>query len=219
MGQLKTSFLCAVKSPASSASSIPRAGLHKCFNGNLLYHGIPMDDRENSSRSQFGGRTLSGKALMDWCETAARQGYYAREGTPERQFGKDFLWFLWCGRNSPFAATISQQFERRLIADQATRPSQKPYYSFYNEDAVCVRILAAGGRALPYRQRPCAGQDQGRRKPDQGGRPPDRDRRRLLPRVPAHHRHRGLYAGIRFPGHPHHGTRAVSVQTQRHSGQ
>ena len=106
-----------------------------------------MDDRGEFLTFSFGGKTLSGKALMDWCETAARQGYYAREGTPERQFGKDFLWFLWCGRNSPsFGRDHIATFERRLIADQATWAEPKnPYYSFYNEDAVCVRILREFG--------------------------------------------------------------------------
>ena len=84
---------------------------------------------------------------MDWCETVAREGYYAREGTPERQFGKDFLWFLWCGRNSPsFGRDHIATFERRLIADQSTWAEPKnPYYSFYNDSEVCVRILREFG--------------------------------------------------------------------------
>ena len=84
---------------------------------------------------------------MDWCETVAREGYYAREGTEERQFGKDFLWFLWCGRNSPsFGRDRIATFERRLIEDKSTWAEPKnPYYSFYNEDAACVRILQEFG--------------------------------------------------------------------------
>ena len=148
MGQLKNSFLRSEKLQRHIRFLYSKGGLYKCFNGNLLYHGcIPMDDRGEFLTFSFGGKTLSGKALMDWCETAARQGYYAREGTPERQFGKDFLWFLWCGRNSPsFGRDHIATFERRLIADQATWAEPKnPYYSFYNEDAVFVRILREFG--------------------------------------------------------------------------
>ena len=40
-------------------------------------------------------------------------------------FGKDFLWFLWCGRNSPsFGRDHIATFERRLIADQSTWQNQ-----------------------------------------------------------------------------------------------
>ena len=85
---------------------------------------------------------------MDFCETVAREGYYAREGTPERQFGKDSLWFLWCGRNSPsFGRDHIATFERRLIADQSTWAEPKnPYYSFYKRQrGVRAHTCASSG--------------------------------------------------------------------------
>ncbi len=144
MAQLKNAFLRSEKLQRHIRFLYSKGGLYKCFNGNLLFHGcIPMDENGEFLKFSFGGRELSGKALMDWCETVAREGYYAREGTPERQFGKDFLWFLWCGRNSPsFGRDHIATFERRLIKDESTWAEPKnPYYSYYNEDAVCVRIL------------------------------------------------------------------------------
>ena len=148
MDQLKQSFLHSEKLQRHINFLYSKGGLYKCFNSNLLYHGcIPMDDKGEFLRFSFGGQTLSGKALMDWCEATARAGYYAREGTHERQFGKDFLWFLWCGRNSPlFGRDHITTFERRLVADKDTWIEPKnPYYSFYNEDEVCQRILREFG--------------------------------------------------------------------------
>ena len=148
MDRLKHSFLHSEKLQRHIGFLYSKGGLYKCFNGNLLFHGcIPMDDKGEFLQFEFGGKTLSGKALMDFCETVAREGYYAREGTEERQFGKDFLWFLWCGRNSPsFGRDHIATFERRLIADKATWAEPKnPYYSFYNDSAVCVRILREFG--------------------------------------------------------------------------
>ena len=54
---------------------------------------------------------------------------------------------MWCGRNSPsFGRDHIATFERRLIADQSTWAEPKnPYYAFYNEDEVCVRILREFG--------------------------------------------------------------------------
>ena len=148
MDRLKHSFLHSEKLQRHIGFLYSKGGLYKCFNGNLLFHGcIPMDDKGEFLQFEFSGKTLSGKALMDFCETVAREGYYAREGTEERQFGKDFLWFLWCGRNSPsFGRDHIATFERRLIADKATWAEPKnPYYSFYNDSAVCVRILREFG--------------------------------------------------------------------------
>lgn len=142
--QLKDSFLRSEKLQRHIRFLYSKGGLYKCYNGNLLYHGcIPMDESGDFLKFSFGGQLLSGKALMDWCETVARQGCYAHEGTDERQFGKDFLWFLWCGRNSPlFGRDHMATFERRLIEDESTWVEpQNPYYSFYNDADVCVRIL------------------------------------------------------------------------------
>lgn len=148
MAQLKNAFLRSEKLQTHIRFLYSKGGLYKCFNGNLLYHGcIPMNEDGAFMEFKFGGKVLSGKALMDYCEAVARQGYYAREGTSERQFGKDFLWFLWCGRHSPlFGRDHISTFERRLIADERTWAEPKnAYYSHYNDAAVCNRILKAFG--------------------------------------------------------------------------
>ncbi|MCQ5128983.1 fructose-1,6-bisphosphatase [Butyricicoccus faecihominis] len=148
MAQLKNAFLRSEKLQRHIRFLYSKGGLYKCFNGNLLYHGcIPMTEDGQFMQFTFDHKTYSGKALLDYAETVARQGYYAREGTAERQFGKDFLWFLWCGRHSPlFGRDHIATFERRLIADQTIWAEPKnPYYSYYNEDEVCVRILAEFG--------------------------------------------------------------------------
>lgn len=146
--QLKNSFLRSEKLQRHIRFLYSKGGLYKCYNGNLLYHGcIPMDDDGEFLRFSFGGQTLSGKALMDWCESVARQGYYAHEGTEERQFGQDFLWFLWCGRHSPlFGRDHMTTLERRLLVDETTWVEPKnPYYSYCNDVEVCDRILKEFG--------------------------------------------------------------------------
>lgn len=148
MAQLKNAFLRSEKLQRHIRFLYSKGGLYKCFNGNLLYHGcIPMTEDGQFMPFTFDGKTYAGKALLDYADAAARQGYYAREGTAERQFGKDFLWFLWCGRHSPlFGRDHIATFERRLIADESTWAEPKnAYYNYYNQDEVCVRILAEFG--------------------------------------------------------------------------
>lgn len=153
MEQLKTAFLRSEKLQRHVRFLYSKGGLYRCYNGNLLFHGcIPMDEEGNFLKFNIGCRGLSGKEFMDHADAVARQGYYAEQGTPERQFGRDFLWFLWCGRNSPlFGRDHIATFERRLLKDESLWMEEKnPYYRFYNEEDTCVRILREFGLEGPH---------------------------------------------------------------------
>ena len=79
-----------------------RGAVYKVFNGNLLFHGaVPMTADGAFAPECFEGREYSGKALFDYCDRRARQGYFAPPGSAERTAGQDFLWYLWCGSLSP----------------------------------------------------------------------------------------------------------------------
>ncbi len=113
-------------------------------NGNLMYHGvIPMTEDGSFAAETFEGETYSGRALLDYCDARARRGYFAPEGSAERQSGQDFLWYLWCGKLSPlFGRSAMTTFERLYIADPATYTEVKdPYYTWYDDEDACVRIL------------------------------------------------------------------------------
>ena len=92
-----------------------------------------------------GGR--SGKALMDYCDKKARSGYFAKIGTAQRQAGKDFLWFLWCGKDSPLCARKKiATFERLLIEDKETWIEPKnAYYKSWDDEKIAVKILEEFG--------------------------------------------------------------------------
>ena len=115
---------------------------------NLLYHGVvPMTRSGSFSVERFEGHSYSGRALMDYCDERARRGYFGPEGSLARQSGQDFLWYLWCGKLSPlFGRSAMTTFERLYIADPATHEEVKdPYYTWYNEEAACRRILSEFG--------------------------------------------------------------------------
>lgn len=153
MEQLKFAFQRSEKLQKHTKFLYSKGGLYKCYNGNLLFHGcIPMNDNGSFMAFDTGHGALAGKAFLDYAETTARQGYYAKVGTREKQFGKDFLWFLWCGRNSPlFGRDRITTFERRLIAAEETWTEGKnPYYTYCNDAEVCVRILAEFGLEGPH---------------------------------------------------------------------
>lgn len=125
-----------------------KGGLYKTINGNLLFHGcIPMNPDGSLMRFTIGGKERSGKRFLDYAEKTARKAYYDKRGSDERQFGMDFLWWLWAGRNSPiFGRDRMTTFERRFIAVQDTWTEPKnAYYTHYEDPAVCEMLLKEFG--------------------------------------------------------------------------
>ncbi len=125
-----------------------KGSLYKVHNGNLLFHGcIPMTADGEFMTFTIGGKSRSGKAFADYADRTARKAYYDKRGTKEREFGMDFLWWLWAGRNSPiFGRDRMTTFERRFIKDESTWTEPKnPYYTYYEQPQVCERILQEFG--------------------------------------------------------------------------
>ncbi len=121
-----------------------KGGLYKVHNGNLLFHGcIPMNGDGSLMSFTIGEKQRQGREFLDYAEKTARKAYYDKKGTEEREFGMDFLWWLWAGRNSPiFGRDRMTTFERRFIEDEATWTEPKnPYYAYYQDPAVCEMLL------------------------------------------------------------------------------
>ena len=130
-----------------------KGNLYKVYNGNLLLHGcVPMTEDGQLMSFSIGCEDLSGKAFLDYAEQTARRAYYNKPGSPERQFGMDFLWWLWAGRNSPiFGRDRMTTFERRLIKDESSWTEPKnAYYTLYNSPDMCDMILREFGLTDPH---------------------------------------------------------------------
>ena len=130
-----------------------KGNIYKVYNGNLLLHGcVPMTDDGELMSFSIGCEDLSGKAFLDYAEQTARRAYYNKPGSPERQFGMDFLWWLWAGRNSPiFGRDRMTTFERRLIKDESSWTEPKnAYYTLYNSPDMCDMILREFGLTDPH---------------------------------------------------------------------
>jgi len=130
-----------------------KGGLYKVHNGNLLFHGcIPMTEDGKLLSFGIGGKERGGREFLDFAEKTARKAYYDKRGTPERQYGLDFLWWLWAGRNSPiFGRDRMTTFERRFIKDESTWTEKKnAYYTYYHDGAVCDMLLREFGLTGPH---------------------------------------------------------------------
>lgn len=119
-----------------------KGSAYLCYNGNLLYHGcIPLTEDGEFANFEFGGRTYRGKALMDFCDKRVREAYDRQE---ERDL--DFIWYLWCGRMSPFSGRTYHTFERAYIEDRSTWVEPKDaYYGLWENPEVVGMILEEFG--------------------------------------------------------------------------
>ena len=151
MHYLKNAFIRSEKLHRHVAFLFEKGEMYTILNKNLLFHGcIPLDKNGEFIKFDCAGG-LSGRAFMDWCDRVARQGFFSKDGTPERQYGKDFLWFLWCGKNSPLCAREKiTTFERLYVEDESTWVEPKnTYYNSWNDESVADKILSEfslGGR-------------------------------------------------------------------------
>lgn len=143
MQYLKNAFMRSEKLQRHTRFLFEKGELYTVYNGNLLFHGcIPLNDDGTFMKFPCAENKW-GRELLDYCDHTARQGYFATEGSPARQRGKDFLWFLWCGKDSPLCARKKiATFERLLIQDKSTWEEPKnAYYHGYDDCSVVDMIL------------------------------------------------------------------------------
>ncbi len=125
-----------------------KGNIYKVFNDNLLIHGcVPMDSAGEFVKVNINGKELKGKEYLDYVEKIARQGYFEPEGSEKRENGKDFLWYLWCGKNSPiFCKDKMKTFERYYLNDKETWEEIKnPFYNFENDENISIKVLEEFG--------------------------------------------------------------------------
>lgn len=136
MDSLKDSFIRSDKLQAHMKLLFDRGSLYRCCNSNLLFHGcMPLNRDGSFERFEFDGKRLWGKRFFDFCEKKVRSGYFSPRGSKEKCDGEDFMWWLWCGKNSPvFGRTRMTTFERMLVEDKASHEEPKNHYYHHLND-------------------------------------------------------------------------------------
>ncbi len=119
-----------------------RGSLYRTYNGNLLYHGcVPLNGDGSFLEKKFRDETVSGKALMDYADRVARKAFYQGDS-----YALDFMWYLWCGTDSPVCGRKIKTFARAYIPDeQAWHEPRNPYYDWYNHESTCRKIMQEFG--------------------------------------------------------------------------
>lgn len=124
-----------------------KGSIYLVYNNNLLFHACVLMNEDGSFKTiKVKGKTYSGKALMDKFDQMAREAYFNTEENGEEH--SDFLWYLWCHRDSPlFGKDKMATFERYFIDDKA--PHKEHYEPFYhlidNGETTADKILEEFG--------------------------------------------------------------------------
>lgn len=118
-------------------------------NNNLLYHAsIPLGADGMFKEVTVRGEKFHGRALLDrldrLVQSACRKG---DEENPDKQYSVDYMWYLWCGPESPsFDKSRMATFERYLLTDKGPQKEEKGwYYRLSDSEDTCRMILREFG--------------------------------------------------------------------------
>ena len=124
-----------------------KGSLYKVYNKNLLYHGcVPLTEEGQLKETEVCGKKCKGAGLYQLLEEYVRKGFYAEEET-EREKGRDLMWYIWQGQDSPlFGKDKMATFERYFLKEKETHVEKKnPYYRYLEDPQVVTGILKEFG--------------------------------------------------------------------------
>lgn len=129
-----------------------KGSIYLIINMNLLYHAsIPLDENGKFKTVMLQEKEYAGRALMDKVDRLVRAAYFEQKDKAHKSFAIDYMWYLWCGKDSPlFDKSAMTTFERYFIADKTTHNEEKGfYYKFQNKRETCEMILHEFGLKGP----------------------------------------------------------------------
>ncbi|MBR6707916.1 MAG: fructose-bisphosphatase class III, partial [Clostridia bacterium] len=142
MAGLKRAFTHSPRLREHIAFLYRRGWMYRAFNGNLLFHGcVPLNGDGTFLKKKLDGEEKSGRALLNHADRVARRAFYNGD-----RAALDFMWYLWCGTDSPVCGRRVKTFARAFIPDErAWQEPRNPYYEWYNSESKCREILAEFG--------------------------------------------------------------------------
>ena len=96
----------------------------------MLYHAsIPLNEDGSLKDVEIQGEKYHGKELLKKVGALIRDAYFGCDSIENQEFANDYVWYLWCGKDSPaFDKDKMATFERYFIVDKATHKEVKGHY-------------------------------------------------------------------------------------------
>ena len=101
-----------------------------------------MNEDGTFTEMTFRKGTYAGKALLDYTNLVAKNAHYSGD-----QSSVDFMWYLWCGKNSSvYGKSKMAAFENYFIDDKnAAKEYYNPYCALSKNEETCNRIFEEFG--------------------------------------------------------------------------
>ena len=118
--------------------------MYNVCNSNLLFHAsMPLNEDGTLKEIDIQGKKYKGRALLARVGQLVRAAYFAEKGSPEHAFALDYIWYLWCGKDSPvFDKSKMATFERYFLTDESMFKEQKGhYYALRDREDIADMIL------------------------------------------------------------------------------
>lgn len=143
MQRLTHSFLASDKLRRHIDCLLAHGSMYAISNSNLMYHAsIPLNADGSLKEVEIRGKRYKGMELMKKTERIVRAAFNGDTPDDERLFAIDYIWYLWCGKDSPlFDKDRMTTFERYFVADKSTHSETKGYYYLYNNDENVVDMI------------------------------------------------------------------------------
>lgn len=96
--------------------------------------------RRYAERCVHSRKMYKGKALLEKVGHLIRTAFFAEEDNEDRPFAVDYVWYLWCGKDSPaFDKDKMATFERYFLKEKELHKEVKGhYYSLRNEEKYVI---------------------------------------------------------------------------------
>lgn len=120
--------------------------MYGVYNSNLLFHAsMPLNSDGSLKDVGLQGGKYKGRELFQRIGMVMRSAFNDDTPAADRDFARDYYWYLWCGPDSPlFDKSKMATFERYFLVDPATHKEEKGhYYTLRDSEKVCDMILDA----------------------------------------------------------------------------
>lgn len=149
MSKLKLSFTNSEKLDKHIRCLYSKGSMFLAVNNNLLFHAsIPLNEDGSLKEICVGDdHPYKGKQLLDKIDRVVRRAYFGHQDDYKSSFALDYIWYLWCGKDSPlYGKDKMTTFERYFVEDKQTHKEVKgAYYSMIDNYDVCCSILQEFG--------------------------------------------------------------------------
>lgn len=114
-------------------------------NSNLLFHAsVPLNADGSLKELTINGKKFKGREMLDEVDRLIRCASRKKVlSSVDKQFALDYIWYLWCGTDSPlFDKDKMSTFERYFVKDEALHKEVKGnYYNLQHDEKICNMLL------------------------------------------------------------------------------